>query len=106
MSATVRIVIRPDAEHTVEQIAAPKLEDVAGRIAPAILANVPVHHGGARATYKTTVEGGGESGGHPQAKVNIGSPFWHFLEYGTAFSPPYRPIQNACTGLGLRYVPK
>jgi hypothetical protein len=94
-----------DAERTIEEIAAPQLAAAAAAIAPRIVENVPVHHGGAKATYHTEVSAGTEAG-RPQARVMIASPFWHFLEYGTRFNAPYRPIQRAVESLGLPYLPR
>ena len=95
----------PNAVSVVELAAAPGLLVAAKIIAQAIPNYVPVVHGGARKTYKTSISGGILEGGSPQARVHISSPFWHFLEYGTRYSIPYRPIQTAIGALGLRYVP-
>ena len=101
----VRFEVAPDAEQVVEGVASPALPSAAQVIADSIPSYVPVHHGGAIRTYHTSPSGVVEQDGHPEARVWIDSPFWHFLEYGTQFNPPYRPIQNAVVGLGLRYEP-
>ena len=103
---TVRYVQAHDAERIIEDAAAPQLPITAAAIAPAIVERVPVDSGAARREYRTSVSAGVGGGGSPQARVLIGSPRWHFLEYGTQFNPPYRPIQTAVEGLGLRYEPK
>lgn len=103
--ATAYFVPKPNAVSVVELNAAPGLLIAAKFLAEGIPRLVPVHHGGAKRTYETSFTGGLMDGGHPAARVHIRSPFWHFLEYGTRFSAPYRPIQKAATALGLRYLP-
>lgn len=105
MAGTARFVPVPNAEQVVELQAASALLVAATFLAKAIPNYVPSHRGVARRTYRTRPSGGLLEGGHPAARVSIDSPWWHFLEYGTRFSPPYRPIQRAATGLGLRYDP-
>lgn len=103
---TTIFVPAPDAEKTIAELAAPQLVETADAIARAIPDAVPVNQGVVRSTYKTVVDEGTGADGSPIARVHVGSPFWHWLEYGTANNPPYRPVQNAVQGLGLRYEPK
>lgn len=94
-----------DAPVTTEHVAAPKLSEVAHAIAGALPGHIPVHHGVAKRLTHVTATDAVETSSGEQARVWIRSPFWHFLEYGTRFNPPYRPIQNTVTGLGLPYTP-
>lgn len=96
--AGARFVARRNAVPTLERIVEPKLEQAADAIAGAIPGNVPVVHGGAIATYRPAVVAAGRS-----RRVYPGSPLWHLLEYGTAFSPAYRPVEQTVRGLGLRW---
>lgn len=102
--ASVKYVRARDADLELERVCAGQLPVTARAIAQTIPQEIPVHHGVAlrltRVFYssKTTL-----LGKHPIAEVRVQSPFWHFLEYGTRFNPPYRPIQRACEGLGLEY---
>ena len=94
-----------DAVRVVERAAAPQLPITARAIATAVPEFIPVHQGVAKRLTKTGVEYEREiGGGHPSAQVLVKSPFWHFLEFGTRFNPPYRPIQRAVRSLDLRYV--
>jgi hypothetical protein len=91
----------PDAEQNVAEVAHPALETAAAALARTIPEFVPVHHGTMQRLYRTdtrTVDDG-------RVEVLIGSPFWHWLEYGTQWNPPYRPIQRAAQSLGLAYTP-
>ena len=99
--ARVRIVMDGDAEKTIGQIAKPQTVKAATAIAEAAPGLVPTNRGVMRRLYTTTVAES-ELG----ARVGIGSPFWHWLEYGTAYNPPYRPAENAVRGLGIRYEAK
>jgi hypothetical protein len=97
----------PDAVRVVEAAAAPQLPRTARAIADAIPPEIPVHHGVAKRLTSIRVESEHEPGArHPLAQVLVRSPFWHFLEYGTRFNPPYRPIENAVRKLVRRYVPR
>lgn len=91
-------VLYPGAEETIIEVAHPALAKVAAKIASAIPGNVPVHHGTMQRLYKPTVVEAGKS-----VHVAPGSPFWHWLEYGTRFNTAYRPIENTVRGLGIRY---
>lgn len=105
MATRIRYEQAPNAFDVIEDAAAPALGDVARAIAERIPSFIPVQSGVARRTYRLSVAEG-EDGGHPEARVNVDSPFWHFLEYGTRFNPAYRPIQTAIGALGLRYQAK
>jgi hypothetical protein len=104
MAAKVQYREAPNAEQVVERLAAPALTVAARELAERIPEHVPVHQGVARRTYKTRGTRVELEGAHPQAQVLIRSPFWHFLEYGTRFNPPYRPVQRAVEAAGLRYT--
>ena len=94
-----------DAVRVVEREAAPQLPVTARAIAEAIPERIPVHHGVAKRLTRVSVEVDRNSGAkHPLANVLVKSPWWHFLEYGTRFNAPYRPIETAIRALGLRYV--
>lgn len=88
----------PDAAEQVMAIAKPGARMVAELIGPAIVAQVPVNHGVMARSFKPTVEDTDEG-----AAVVLHSPFWHWLEYGTATSPIYRPVELGVRSLGLRY---
>lgn len=104
----VRIDFRrsPSAVRIVEQAASPQLTVAAHAIARTVPEKVPVHHGAAKRSYRVHVEAEHELGGHPSVEVAVRSPFWHFLEYGTRFNPPYRPIERAVESLGLEFRPR
>ena len=94
-----------NAVRVVEREAAPQLPITARAVAQAVPEFIPVHHGVAKRLTKTGVQYEREiGGGHPSAQVLVKSPFWHFLEFGTRFNPPYRPIERAVRSLDLRYV--
>lgn len=96
----------PNAERVVEMAAAPALPVVGRAIADAIPRYVPVHQGVAKAHYRPRAGSAFLSGGEPMTPVFVNSSRWHFLEYGTATNPPYRPILRAVESLGLRYDPR
>ena len=96
-----------NADRVVEHEASPQLPVTARAIADAVPSHIPVHQGVAKRLTKIRVERERDlGGGHPTAQVLVTSPFWHFLEYGTRFNVPYRPIENAVRSLGLRYTPR
>jgi HK97 gp10 family phage protein len=100
-------VEHPGAERVVEREASPQLTVAARAIAAAIPGEIPVHHGEAKRLTRVTIEPEAKApGGHPKSVVEVKSPFWHFLEYGTRYNPPYRPIQNAVQRVGLEYETK
>jgi len=89
-----------DAVHELEQIAQPYLVECAEKIGESIVAQVPVHRGVMRESFDPSVDEDGDG-----AKLYPNSPFWHWLEYGTATSPVYRPVQRGVEATGARYVP-
>lgn len=93
-----RFVKAAGAARIVRQAAEPQLELVAAAIAGALPGNVPVVHGGAVSTYRPSVRDLGDG-----KAVEVGSSLWHLLEYGTAYSSPYRPVERTVQGLGLRW---
>ena len=92
------LVLKPDAKDTITELAKPAARETADAIAASIPAFVPVVRGVMRRSYQLVVTEADE-GYH----VNVDSPFWHWLEYGTQFNPAYRPVETACRALGLRY---
>ena len=98
MARRAFLLIYPDAEQTIAELAVPELARTALAIAGAIPENVPVDDGTMRASYQPSVRATDEA-----AQVYPGSPFWHWLEYGTRFSPPYRPAQTGIERAGVRY---
>lgn len=98
---SVFLSLYPDAEQTIAEIASPQLERTAEAIAGRIAENVPVVDGVMRASYEVSV-----SAGEGQARVYPGSPFWHWMEYGTRYNSAYRPIQRAAESTGVRYEPR
>jgi hypothetical protein len=89
----------PDAVETTERLGQPSLRPTAEAIAEAIPAFVPVESGGMQRSYRLTVQAGPDR----NYRVYVGSPFWHWMEFGTRWNPAYRPVQTAVTSLGLRY---
>ena len=88
----------PGAVETTKRIAEPGLRPAAQGIAEAMPRFVPVHSGVAKRSYRPTLEERPDS-----IRVHVGSPFWHWLEYGTRWNPAYRPVETAVRSLGLRY---
>lgn len=88
------------AREIVKRAGRPGLDVTARAIADAIPAHVPVHHGVAVSTYRPAVKGGR---GDDVVQVAGFGPFWHLIEYGTAYSPAYRPIERAVRSLGLKW---
>ena len=89
----------PGATETVEELGQPGLRPAADAIARSIPSFVPVVSGTMQKSYSPTVAPGPER----DMRVYVGSPFWHWLEYGTRYNPAYRPVQSAVAALGLRY---
>jgi hypothetical protein len=92
----------PGATLTTIGLADPALDVAAKALAVAIPERVPVHEGVAKRTYRPTVTRLRPG----RVVVGVHSPFWHFLEFGTRFNPPYRPVQRAAEGIGLEYEPR
>lgn len=108
MASTTRsyFVPAPNAERVVEYAAAPALPVVAAAIAPAIEAAVPTHHGVAKRHYHATASREFlTTGTEPVGRVWIESSRWHFLEYGTRYNAPSRPVANGVRAVGVRYEP-
>jgi len=101
---TTRLVLYPDADKTIAELASPQLVRTGEAIAEAMPDFVPVDSGTARATYQPSVVVT-EANGEPDVRVYPNSPFWHWLEYGNRYTVAYRPIQRAVESLGLRYEP-
>lgn len=100
MAGSIRFRAYPTAAKVLTEVARPALRQAADRIGPAIVAHVPVVDGVVVRTYKPRVEQS-DTGFH----VIVGSPFWHWLEFGTATSPAYRPVERGVRSLGLNYRP-
>jgi hypothetical protein len=91
-------IARPGAEETVARLGQPGLRPAAEALAASIPSFVPAVSGTMRESYSMSID--------PQEtsiRVRVGSPFWHWMEYGTRFNPAYRPVQSAVAALGLRY---
>jgi len=93
-----RFVPYPGAVEKVQKLGAPALRPAADAIAGALPSFVPVQSGNVQRTYRPTVVQQETS-----VHVHVGSPFWHWLEYGTRFNPAYRPVQSTVAAVGLRY---
>lgn len=93
-----RFEVAPGAVSTVKRVAKPALVRAGDRIGPAIVAAVPVHHGVAVRTYRPEVDVAGD-----EVHVRGFGPFWHLLEYGTAYSAAYRPIERGVRAAGLKF---
>lgn len=82
-----------------KQAAQRGLRPAARAIADQLPQNVPLVTGGMRRSYRPSVDE------QPDAvRVYVGSPFWHWLEYGTQHNPAYRPVERTVRALGLRWV--
>ena len=88
-----------DAVDVLTELALPQCETAADALTPAVLALVPVNDGAMLRSFAPSTEPT-EQG----ARWYPNSPMWHWLEYGTRWNAPYRPIQNGAESLGLRYV--
>lgn len=86
------------ARDVVARAGRPGLTRAGRAIARAIPGQVPVQSGVAQSTYRPRVVDEGD-----EVHVAGFGPFWHLLEYGTPFSPIYRPIQRGVQAAGLRY---
>jgi hypothetical protein len=95
---STRFIPAPDADATITELAKPQCMVVAEAIANGIPANVPVHHGVMLRSYNPSTAESDQG-----AKVLPNSPFWHWLEYGTQYNQPYRPVENTIRQLGIRY---
>jgi hypothetical protein len=104
VATRARYLEHPTAFRTVEKVASPQLDVTSRAIAVAIPSEIPVHHGVAKRITSVSVEKVQEAGArHPVAHVLVRSPWWHFLEYGTRFGPPYRPIQRGAEKIVRRF---
>ena len=95
---TGRFVPARDAEQVITDLCLPYLAEVAGMLTEPIKGHLPVDDGVMQDSYQPAVETT-EDG----ARWYPGSPFWHWMEYGTATSQPYRPIALGVASLGLRF---
>ena len=93
-----RFVASRDAADVITDLALPYCAEVADMLSAPIIGNVPVRDGVMAESYRPSVEQTPEG-----ARWYPGSPFWHWMEYGTAFNPAYRPIQQGVASLGLRF---
>jgi hypothetical protein len=98
---SVRVSIDPGATRELLREADPYLLDCSSTIGKSILAAVPVVRGVVKQSYRMTTEKA-EPG---EARLYVGSPFWHWLEYGTRTSPVYRPVQRGVEASGARWEP-
>ena len=96
--ASRRFVPRRNADKVVAAIARPQLVERAHTIGDSIVDHVPVRSGTVRRSFRPDVELAGD-----EVHVTGFGPFWHLLEYGTAFTPAYRPIEQGVRALGLRF---
>ena len=94
----VKVRIDPGAAEELARMAAPTLRESAEIIGESIVEQVPVVRGVMKASYSPTVRKGGD-----ETRLYPGSPMWHWMEYGTANNPPYRPIERGVQATGCRY---
>jgi hypothetical protein len=90
----------PTAQRDLERMAEPFRHDSAVTIGQSIVAHVPVQQGVMVKSFRPRVDDEPD-----ESKLYVGSPFWHWLEYGTATSPIYRPVQRGVEATGVRYEP-
>jgi len=99
--ADVRMVFDSDALATVKSIGHPALVRAGRTFAAELPSFVPVVQGVMQDSYRPTVEDSGA-----EVRMYPGSPFWHWMEFGTRWNPPYRPVQRTADALKLRYDPQ
>jgi hypothetical protein len=99
-----QVVVRPDAEQTIKELAGPQVLIAAQALTQAIPDQVPVQSGSAQAMYRNSLRTEVQEDG--SAAVTGFPPIWHWLEYGTRFNAAYRPIENAARSLGFTYEGK
>jgi hypothetical protein len=95
----VTVSIDRDAVDELGREAEPYLLDCSKIIGESIVEAVPRDDGVMVRTYDPRAEVV-EPG---EVHLSVGSPFWHWLEYGTANNPPYRPVQRGVETTGARY---
>lgn len=95
---SVDVDFDPNALEELTELCTPYLRDCGEIIGENIVNAVPVVDGTMRASYDPSVD---ESGDEVQLFPN--SPFWHWLEYGTATSPVYRPVATGVERAGARF---
>ena len=98
VEVTTRVQFEADAAQELAEMAEPYLRQSAEVIGASIVQQVPVVRGIARRSYKPTVQESGD-----EVRLYPGSPMWHWLEYGTASNPPYRPVQRGVEAAGARW---
>lgn len=98
MAARVRWRPSSRARDVVRKAGRPGLSRAGRSIGKSIVDEVPVRSGVVRGTYSPTVIEQGDS----VHVAGFGS-FWHLLEYGTAYTPAYRPIARGVQAAGLRF---
>ena len=106
MAGRTIFVPSPNAPEVLSELAKPALVTAGEAIAEAIPSQVPVDSGTMRASYSPVLSEATSPDGLAQVRVHVGSPFWHWMEYGTAYNAPARPVQRAVEGLGVRYEAK
>lgn len=98
---TREVVIRRDAAETVAKLAAPQVVVAARELAAQIPSFVPRNQGVAARQYVKDLRVQEQDDG---SAAVTGLPFlWHWLEYGTRWNTPYRPIENTARALGLNW---
>lgn len=100
-----RFVPAEDSVDVVQEVARDSLAETAEALIAPVQAAVPYRTGGMLRNYEMEVEELVWEGGRPQARLWTHSGFWHWLEYGNRWNPPYRPMQTGITRAGVRYVP-
>jgi len=96
---SVDVDIDRNAVDKLARLADPYILDCAEIIGESIVAQVPVADGIMQRSYNPTAREA-EPG---EVHLFPGSPFWHWLEYGTATSSVYRPVQRGVEATGVRY---
>ena len=99
-----QIILRPDAEQTVSELASDQVIVSAEALVQAIADHVPVQSGTSQRLFRQGLKAELQEDG--SAVVTGLPPHWHWFEYGTQFNPAYRPIENAARALGLTYAPR
>jgi len=98
---TREVVMRPDAAETIAKLAGPQVEIAARELAGQIPSFVPRNQGVAARQYTENLRVEVQEDG---SAAVTGLPFlWHWLEYGTRWNTPYRPIENTARALGLNW---
>jgi hypothetical protein len=99
--ASRQVIVRPDAEQTIAELAGPQVRVAGAALVEAIVQQVPVQSGTSQRLFRSGLRAEPQEDG--SVAVTGFPPHWHWFEYGTRWNPAYRPIENAAKALGFNY---